>query len=90
MFVVRLRSVDSGFALRAFTSRRLALSVFEVGQNQVIDEGLEESALFEVASTDDPKTAIQHVRDGRAPLMQIYPRPMTEAQAAAWLADLDF
>jgi hypothetical protein len=88
VYVVRLRSMDRGFILRAFTSRRLALSNFEDGQEQVIDEDLEESALFEVASTDDPTTAIQRVRDGRAPLVQIYPRPMTEAQAAAWLADL--
>jgi hypothetical protein len=88
MFVVRLRSIDSSFNFKAFMSRRLALSNFEAGQDQVIDERLEESALFEVASTDDPTTAIQRVRDRRAPLVQIYPRPMTEAQAAAWLADL--
>jgi hypothetical protein len=89
MYVVRLRSIDTSFNFRTFTSRRLALSNFESGQDKVIDESLEESALFEVASTDDPKTAIQRVRDGRAPLVQIYPRPMTEAQAAAWLADLN-
>ena len=88
MYVVRIRSIDSGLNFKAFTSRRLALAIFEAGQDQVIDEGLEEAALFEVASTDDPKTAIQRVRDGRAPLVQVYPRPMTEAQAAAWLADL--
>lgn len=29
MYVVRLKSTDSGFTLRAFTSRRLALSNFE-------------------------------------------------------------
>jgi hypothetical protein len=90
MYVVRLRSVNSGFTLSAFTSKRLALSNFEAGQEQVIDEGLEESALFDVASTDDPKTAVQLVRQGGASLVQIYPRPMTEAQAAAWLADLGF
>ena len=88
MYVVRLRLIDSSFNFKAFTSRRLALSKFEAGQDQVIDERLEESALFEVASTDDPKTAIQRVRDGRAPCVQIYPPPMTEAQAAAWLAHL--
>jgi hypothetical protein len=88
MYVVRLRSIDGIFNFKAFTSRCLALSNFEAGQDQVIDEGLEESALFDVASTDDPKTAIQVVRDGRAFYIQIYPRPMTEAQAAAWLADL--
>jgi hypothetical protein len=90
MYVVRLRSIDSSFNFRAFASRRLALSNFEAGQDEVIDENLEESALFEVASTDDLKTAIQLVRQGGASLVQIYPRPMTEAQAAAWLADLGF
>jgi hypothetical protein len=88
MYVVRLRSIDSSFNFKAFTSRRLALSNFAAGQDQVIDEGLEEAALFEVASTDDPKTAIQQVRDGRVPLAGIYPTPMTIAQAAAWLTHL--
>jgi hypothetical protein len=89
MYVVRLRSIDSSLNFKVFMSRRLALLNFEAGQDQVVDEHLEESALFDVASTDDPKTAIQRVRDGRAPLVQIYPRPMSEAQAAAWLADLN-
>jgi hypothetical protein len=31
---------------------------FEAGQNQVIDEGLEEAALFVAASANDPKAAI--------------------------------
>jgi hypothetical protein len=88
MYVVRLRSIDGIFNFKAFTSRRLALSNFEAGQDQVIDEDLKESALFDIASTDDSKTAIQLVRDGRASFVQIYPRPMTEAQATAWLADL--
>jgi hypothetical protein len=88
MYVVRLKSIDGILNHRAFTSRALARSNFEVGQDRVIDEGLDESALFDVASTDDPKTAIQLVRNGRASLVQIYPQPMTVAQAAAWLADL--
>jgi hypothetical protein len=53
------------------------------------DEILNESALFDVASANDPRTATQLVRDGRVAVSQIYPRPMTQAQAAAWLADLD-
>jgi hypothetical protein len=68
MYVLRLRSIDGIFNFKAFTSRRLALSNFEAGQGKVIDEGLEESALFDVALTDDSKVAIQLVRDGRAPL----------------------
>jgi hypothetical protein len=65
------------------------LSSFEAGQSQVIDERLDESALFDVTAVCDAKTAIQSVREGRASLLRIYPRQMTEAEAAAWLADLD-
>jgi hypothetical protein len=89
MYVVRLKSIDGILNFRAFRSRRLALSHFETGQSQVIDESLNESALFDVASVSDPITAIRLVRDGRVAVSQIYPRPMTQAQAAAWLADLN-
>jgi hypothetical protein len=89
MYVVRLKSIDGILNFRAFKSRTLALSHFEAGQNQVIDEILNESALFDVSSARDPRTAIQLVRDGRVALSRIYPQPMTQAQAAAWLADLD-
>jgi hypothetical protein len=87
MYVVRLKSIDGILNFKAFTTMPLALSNFEAGQNQAIDEDLEESALFYGASTD-AKAAIQSVKDGKASLLRIYPRPMTEAQAAAWLADL--
>jgi hypothetical protein len=89
MYVVRLKSIDGIANFRAFGSRTLALSHFEAGQSQVIDEILNESALFDVASASDPRTATQLVRDGRVAVSQIYPRPMTQAQAAAWLADLN-
>ena len=89
MYVVRLKSIDGISNFRAFSSRTLALSHFESGQSQVIDEVLNESALFDVASVSDPTTAIRLVRDGRVTVSRIYPRPMTQAQAAAWLADLD-
>jgi hypothetical protein len=89
MYVVRLKSMDSSLSFSAFSSRLLALSKFEAGQSQVIDARLDESTLFDVASAHDARTAIQSVREGRASLLRIYPRPMTEAQAAAWLADLD-
>jgi hypothetical protein len=88
MYVVRLKSIDSAFNFGSFTSRPLALSSVESGQNQVIDENLYEAAIFDIASANDPRTAIRLVRDGRAALSGIFPRPMTEAQAAAWLADL--
>jgi hypothetical protein len=88
MYVVRLKSIDGIANLRAFRSQTLALSHFEAGQSQVIDEVLKESALFDVTSASDPTTAIQLVRDGRVAVSRIYPRPMTQAQAAAWLADL--
>jgi hypothetical protein len=89
MYVVRLKSIDGILNFRAFRSRTLALSHFEAGQNQVIDEILNESALFDVASASDPRTAIRLVRDGSVALSRIYPPPMTQAQAAAWLADLN-
>jgi hypothetical protein len=89
MYVVRLKSIDGIANFRAFGSRTLALSHFEAGQSQVIDEILNETALFDVASASDPRTATQLVRDGRVSVSQIYPRPMTQAQAAAWLADLN-
>jgi hypothetical protein len=37
----------------------------------------------------DPVTAIQFVKDGCAPLLQIHPQPMTVEQAATWLADFE-
>jgi hypothetical protein len=89
MYVVRLKSIDGIANFRAFRSRTLASSHFEAGQSQVIDEILHETALFDVASASDPRTATQLVRDGRVAVSQIYPRPMTQAQAAVWLADLD-
>lgn len=90
MYVVRLKSIDGILNFRAFRSRTLALSQFEAGQSQVIDEILNESALFDVASASDRRTAIRLVRGGRVAFSRIYPRPMTQAQAAAWLADLNF
>jgi hypothetical protein len=50
---------------------------------------LDESVLFDGASVDASKTAIQFVKDGRASLLQIHPQPMTEEQAAAWLANFE-
>jgi hypothetical protein len=41
------------------------------------------------ASRAIPRTAIRLVRDGRVALSRIYPQPMTQAEAAAWLADLN-
>jgi hypothetical protein len=67
----------------------LALSHFEAGQSRVIDEVLKGSELFDVTSASDPTTVFRLVRDGRVAASRIYPPPMTQAQAAAWLADLD-
>jgi hypothetical protein len=89
MYVVRVKSIDGISNFTAFRSQTLALSYFEAGERQVIYENLNESALFDVASVSDPRTATQLVRDGRVAVSQIYPRPMSQAQAAAWLADLD-
>jgi hypothetical protein len=89
MYVVRLKSIDGILNLRAFRSRTRALSHFEAGQSQVIDEIVNETALFDGASASDPRTANQLVRDGRVAASRIYPPRMTRAQAAAWLADLE-
>jgi hypothetical protein len=89
MYVVRLKSIDGIMNFRAFSSWASALVHFEAGQSLVIDENLDECALFDVASASDPATAIRLVRDGRVALSRIYPRPMTQAEAAAWLADLN-
>jgi hypothetical protein len=89
MYVVRLKSIDGIVHFKAFRSRILALSHFEAGQNRVIDEILDEAALFDVASRNEPRTAIRLVRDGRIAVSRIYPPPMTQAQAAAWLAGLN-
>jgi hypothetical protein len=89
MYVVRLKSIDGIWNFRAFRSRALALSHFEAGESQVIDETLNESALFDVASVSDPRTAIRVVQAGRAAASRIYPPPMTLAEAAAWLADMN-
>jgi hypothetical protein len=88
MYVVRLKSIDGTLHFEAFMSRSLAQSIFETGRDQVINERLDESTLFDVASVDDQKTAMQLAREGRASLLRTYPPPMTEAQALAWLANL--
>jgi hypothetical protein len=71
-----LKSIDGIANLRAFRSQTLALSHFDAGQSQVIDEILKESALFFVTSPSDPRTAIGLVRDGRVAVSRIYPPPM--------------
>jgi hypothetical protein len=87
MYVVRLKSIDGIANLKAFRSWTLAVSRFETGQSQVIDDILNESALFDVTSTSEPGTATRLVREGRIAASRIYPPPMTQTQAAAWLAD---
>jgi hypothetical protein len=88
MYVVRLKSIDGIFDFKVFTSRPLALSSIESTQNQVVDENLNEAMLFDVASANDPRTAVRLMWDASTALLGIVPRPMTEAQAADWLADL--
>lgn len=89
MYVVRIESIDGIVNCKAFVSRAMAYADFKVGRNQVIDEVMKESALFMVASARDPTIATQLVRVGRATLLDIYPPPMTEVEAAAWLAELE-
>jgi hypothetical protein len=87
MYVVRLKSSNGILNFRAFRSRTLALSYFESGESQVICEALKESALFDVALASDARAAIRPVRNGGVAVSRIYPTPMTQAQAAAWLAE---
>jgi hypothetical protein len=82
MYVMRLKSIDSIFSCGSFTSRLLASSSFESDQNQVIGD-VNGAAIFDIASASDPRIATQLARDGRVAVSQIYPRPMTQAQAAA-------
>jgi hypothetical protein len=88
MYVVRIVSIDGIVNCKAFVSRAMACADLEVGRNGVIDEVMKESALF-VVSARDPRIATQLVRVGRATLLDIYPPPMTEVEAAAWLAGLE-
>jgi len=59
MYVVRLKSIDGILNFKAFRSRTVALSWFEAGQSLVIDEAVNESALFDVASASDPRAAVR-------------------------------
>jgi hypothetical protein len=55
MYVVRLRSIDGTLKFGAFISRSLAQSI--TGRDQVVNERLDESRLFDVASVDAPNFA---------------------------------
>jgi hypothetical protein len=66
----------------------LTVSGFETGQDGLIDGNLKEPAMFDVVAANDPRSAIRLVRDGGIALLEVHPGPMTEAQAAAWLANL--
>jgi hypothetical protein len=74
MNAVRLRSIDGGLNRKVLAFRRAVPSNFEAVQKRTVDERLEESALFDAALV---------------PAVLICLRPMTEAQAAAWLADFE-
>lgn len=55
MYVVRLKSIDGIVNFRAFRSRTPAISHFEAGESLLIDESLNEAALFDVVPTSDPR-----------------------------------
>jgi hypothetical protein len=88
MWVVRLKSIGTVLHLRSFASRPIASSKFDSGLNRVIDENRKEVAMISLVSANDPRTSVRLVRDRGIALSEILPRPMTEAQAAAWLANL--
>jgi predicted RNase H-like nuclease (RuvC/YqgF family) len=88
MWVVRLKSIESILHLRSFASRPIASSNFDSGQNRVIEEKPKEVAMINLTSANDPRTTVLLVREGGIALSEILFQPMTEAQAAAWLAAL--
>jgi hypothetical protein len=84
----QMKSIDNTRKFAFFSSRPLVPSSFEAGKNQDIEKDIDKSAMFDVASVSDPKAVIRLVWDGGPLLSGIIPRPMTEVQAAAWLAGL--
>jgi hypothetical protein len=87
MYVVRLKVTDGEVDFKAFTKRPSAFARYKAGEANV-RSGLDHSALFEVASTDDPRTAIEMVKSGKANLLELYPRPMTQAEASEILRSI--
>ena len=75
MYAVRMKSVKSISNVGPFASRLRAQSNCEVGQDQVLDGELNEVAPFRVASTCDDRKAVKFVLDGKAALLEMYPRP---------------
>jgi hypothetical protein len=73
---------------RSFASRPIAPSNFDSGQNRAIDEKPKELAMINLTSANDPRTSVLLVREDGIALSEILSQPMTEAQAAAWLATL--
>jgi hypothetical protein len=88
MWVLRLRSIESVLHFRSFASRPIAPSNFDAGQNQVIDVKPKELTMISLSSANDPRTSVLLIREGGIELSEILSQPMTEAQAAGWLAAL--
>lgn len=87
MFVVRLKITDGEVDFKAFSKRPSAFARFKAGEAHV-ENGLDQSALFEVASTDDPRVAVEMVKNGKAALLELYPRPMSQAEATEILRSI--
>src|ERR1700730_5152690 len=93
MHVVRSKSIDGSLDFEAFSSRSLAQSIFEAGQNDVIVEGRERSAYAgatgggegargeaQPAARSCPRTAVcQRQGSGRAPAL-----PRTGRRDEGW------
>jgi hypothetical protein len=87
MFVVRIKTTDGDLDFKAFSARPPARTRFYAAHKR-IPADFDETALFEVASTDNARVAIDMVKAGKAALLEIYPEPMTKEQAEAFLAEL--
>lgn len=69
MFVVRLKRPREDFDLKAFASKRAALTRFRTAQRELIDGSVEECALFEVRLGDAGR-AVELVGEGHGTLIE--------------------
>jgi hypothetical protein len=89
MYVLRLKSIRGRYNFEASGPPSQPSSNLKADQHRAVNEGLKGTRPFDAPLMDDPKTAIEWGADRREQLARIRPRqrPMTEAQALAWLAD---
>jgi hypothetical protein len=84
MFVVRLKRSNEDFDVKAFKSRKAALTRFRTAQKMLIDGELEQCALFDAGATD-AAGAVEMVNQGEAVLIEsnLYDGPPQAAMRKA-------